>query len=87
MEEMTKDRPSQILASILRVVELNSEMVDPIPFDEAVCDDPDDDKFLEAALAARATYVVSGDKALLRVRQHLGTEIVRPRQFLSLLTR
>jgi len=35
-------------------------MVDPIRFAKTVCSDPDDDKFLEAAVAAGADYIVSG---------------------------
>jgi putative PIN family toxin of toxin-antitoxin system len=45
------------------------------------CDDPDDDKFLAAAVAARAAFVVSGDKALLRVREYQGVRVVTASQF------
>jgi hypothetical protein len=31
-------------------------MVEPVSFTEPVCSDPDDDKFLEAALAVHAGY-------------------------------
>jgi predicted nucleic acid-binding protein len=61
-------------------------MVQPVSFAEPVCSDPDDDKFLEAAIAAAAGYVVSGDTALLNVRSHHGVEIVRPSRFLKLLS-
>ena len=87
LDEMTRKRPLTVLASILRMIELNAEVVEPVRFDGHVCDDPDDDKFLEAALAARADYVVSGDNALLRLKQHGGTRIFRPTQFLSSLPR
>ena len=78
LEEMTKKRPSTVLGSILELIELHSQMIEPVRFPRAVCSDPDDDKFLEAALAAKADYVVSGDAVLLRLR------IVRPAQFLKL---
>jgi predicted nucleic acid-binding protein len=52
-----------------------------------VCSDPDDDKFLEAAIAAAADYLVSGDKALLNVEFHYEVEVVRPSRFLKLLSR
>jgi uncharacterized protein len=87
LDEMTKKRPLPVLTSILRIIELHSEMVEPVSFAQPVCSDPDDDKFLEAALAARAGYVVSGDAALLKVKQYRGIEIVRPRQFVDLLSR
>jgi putative PIN family toxin of toxin-antitoxin system len=87
LDEMTKQRPIPVLGSILEIIELHSEMVTPAGFPESVCSDPDDDKFLEAAFAARADYVVSGDAALLKIKDHQGIQIVRPRQFLALMPR
>lgn len=46
--------------------------------------DPDDDKFIACALALKSHYVVSGDKALIDVRQHQGINIVTPREFLEI---
>jgi len=46
--------------------------------------DPDDDKFIACALALKAQYVVSGDKALFDVRQYQGINIVTPREFLEI---
>ena len=85
LDEMMKKRPLPVLSSILRVIELHSEMVEPVSFAKPVCGDPNDDKFLEAALAAHAGYVVSGDAALLSLKHHRGIEIVRPARFLNLL--
>jgi predicted nucleic acid-binding protein len=76
-----------MLGSLLKVIELHAEMVEPVSFSEPVCSDPDDDKFLEAAIAASAGYVVSGDTALLNLKSHHGVEIVRPSRFLMLLSR
>jgi uncharacterized protein len=87
LDEMMKKRPLPVLTSILRIIELHSEMVEPVSFAEPACSDPDDDKFLEAALAAHADYVVSGDAALVKVKQYRGIAIVRPTQFLDLLSR
>jgi len=50
-----------------------------------VRDDPDDDKFLECALAAGADYLVSSDSHLLRVGAFEGTRIVRPSEMRRLL--
>lgn len=80
-----KKRPLPVLTSILRIIELHSEMVEPVSFAEHVCGDPDDDKFLEAALAAHAGYVVSGDAAILNLKDHHGIEIVRPARFLKII--
>ena len=47
--------------------------------------DPDDDKYLAAALEGRATLVVTGDPDLLSLEEHQGVRIVNPRVFLGLL--
>lgn len=51
----------------------------------AVSDDPDDDKYIAAAIEGRASFVVSGDADLLEIREHEGVRIVNPRAFLDLL--
>ncbi len=51
----------------------------------AVSEDPDDDKYIAAAIEGRATFVVSGDSDLLEIREHEGVRIVNPRAFLELL--
>jgi len=50
-----------------------------------VCRDPRDDKFLDAAITARATYLVSGDRDLLDLGEVQGVKIVSPQQFLAIL--
>ena len=47
--------------------------------------DPDDDKYLAAALEGRATLVVTGDPDLLALGTYEGIRIVSPRVFLGLL--
>lgn len=49
----------------------------------AVCPDPDDDKYLAAALEGRAEFVVTGDQAFLALEEHEGVRIVSPRDFLD----
>ncbi len=51
----------------------------------AVENDPDDDKYLVAALEGRAGYLVSGDSDLLELHEYKGVRIVTAREFLSLL--
>jgi predicted nucleic acid-binding protein len=53
------------------------------------CSDPDDQKFLEAALAAGASFLVTKDRALLelakRKRARLPFRIVAPADFRAAL--
>jgi putative PIN family toxin of toxin-antitoxin system len=46
-------------------------------------EDPDDDKFIECAVALKAAFIVSGDKNLVAIREYLGIETVAPREFLA----
>ena len=52
---------------------------------DAVNDDPDDNKYIAAALLGRAGYVVSGDHHLLDIGEYQGVRILKPRQFFELL--
>lgn len=47
--------------------------------------DPDDDKYIAAAIEGRAAFVVSGDPDLLEIEQHQGVRFMTPRAFLDLL--
>lgn len=47
--------------------------------------DPDDDKFIDAALSGGATIIVSGDRHLLALGTVEGIEILTARQFLDRL--
>ncbi len=49
--------------------------------------DPDDNKFLEAALQGRASYIVTGDKKdLLIMKEFKGIRIITPAQFIKIIT-
>ena len=50
-----------------------------------VSEDPDDDKYIAAAIEGRAAFVVTGDPDLLDSGEHEGVRIVNPRAFLELL--
>ena len=49
-----------------------------------LCEDPDDNKFLDVATEAKADYLVSGDKKLLKIKKVGKTKILSPREFLWL---
>ena len=58
------------------------------PEDElgAVDQDPDDNQFVDCAVAGNAAYIVSGDAHLLAIGEVRGIPIVRPSVFLALLS-
>jgi len=47
--------------------------------------DPDDDKYIAAAIEGRARFVVAGDSDLLDLKEYDGIHIVSPRVFLDFL--
>jgi putative PIN family toxin of toxin-antitoxin system len=51
----------------------------------SVVEDPDDNLLIEAAVAAEADFVVSGDTTVLKVGSHGKVAVVTPSRFLALL--
>jgi hypothetical protein len=48
-----------------------------------VKDDPDDDKFVECAVALRAEFVIKGDRVLRTMGEYMGIKILSPQEFLK----
>ena len=54
---------------------------------EIVRDNPDDNKFLECAVALGSKIIISGDKPLKELKKYIDIEILAPREFLELYNR
>jgi len=52
---------------------------------DGLCRDPDDDKFLDAALSSGAGYIVSSDHDLQVLGEYQGVKVLSPREFAELL--
>jgi len=50
---------------------------------QVVEEDPDDDKLIECAVALKAQFIISGDKAVTVVQNYMGIHIMNPRDFLA----
>jgi uncharacterized protein len=61
------------------------EFVVPEEHIQFIEDDPKDDKFLEAAIAGEAEFIVSGDSHLLGIRKYRSIPILTAREFLDWL--
>jgi putative PIN family toxin of toxin-antitoxin system len=62
--------------------------VEPVPFEEKVCRDPNDNKFIEAALAEReCCTIIARDRDLMVLENPFGIEMLTPRAWLGTLTR
>ena len=62
-----------------------SIFVTPITQLHIVKDDPNDDKFIEAAIEGHAELIVSQDKHLLKIKEYQNIKIVNPDEFLRLI--
>ena len=69
-------------AAFLDRLASSAVVVEPVGRIEA-CRDPDDDKFLDAAVYGRADYLVSGDEDLLVLGPFRGVPILTPAAFLE----
>jgi len=49
-----------------------------------VKDDPDDNKFIECAVALDCKIIVSGDKHLKNIKKYIDIEILSPKEFIEI---
>jgi uncharacterized protein len=62
---------------------IQAEIVLAPTLPQIIHDDPSDDKFLEAAIAGNASYIISGDKHLLKLSEFQGIQILKPKDFVQ----
>ena len=72
------------IADLVALLALRAELVAP-DFVVTVCRDPEDNKVIEAALAGRASCIVTGDEDLLTLVQYEGIDFIEPREFIARL--
>lgn len=82
-EVLAEEHPNIDLKPILNFVLEHATIYIPLPLNEPVCEDPDDDKFFACALASGSKIIISGDKHLLKVSGYQGVEVLKPRNFLD----
>ena len=68
---------------IIELVIIHGQFIDTKGFEVSVCDDPDDNKFIECAIASNNKIIVSGDKHLLKVSGFQGITVLKPREFVD----
>lgn len=82
-EILSKKYKVENIDALLDLIAVNAHFVNPVGIDYPKCNDPDDDKFLAAAVSAHAKYIVTGDKALLKVGSYKGGSVVTVKEFLE----
>jgi len=71
---------------VLLILTNNSKKVETKLKLHEINEDPEDNKILECALAAKADIIVSGDKHLFNLSKFKKTRILTPREFFDSLT-
>jgi uncharacterized protein len=74
---------SRSIAVIINRVDRKAEFVTAIEDVSVIEADPTDNKFLEAALAGDAEYIISGDKHLLELKEFRKIPVLTARAFLN----
>ena len=75
--------PSIDTSGILYLLAAGSKFVEPADMDKPICEDPDDDEFIAAAIGGTVKTIISGDKHLLDFNGYYGIEILRPSEFID----
>jgi len=82
-EELSSKFPSIDISQVIDVVTIHGLFVYTRGVSIAVCDDPDDDKFIECAAAGNCEFIISGDKHLINLSEYRGIAILTPRDFVD----
>ena len=71
------------ITPFIELVTIHGQFVDASDISIAVCEDPDDNKFIECAVAGQCGTIVSGDRHLLKLSGYQGITVLSPRNFLD----
>lgn len=70
---------------LIKFIDEMAVFVEPREKIKFIVDDPDDDRILECAVEAGATYIISGDKHLRNLGEFRGILVLSPTAFLNFL--
>ena len=78
-EELTSKYPAVDIDRIIELLTVYGEVFETEGISVAVCEDSDDNKFIECAIASNSKLIVSGDKHLLNITGYQGISVLKPR--------
>jgi putative PIN family toxin of toxin-antitoxin system len=82
-EELSSKFPLVDIEGIIELLMIHGELFETNDLSVDICEDPDDNKFIECAIAASTKIIVSGDKHLLKISGFKGITVLNPREFLD----
>jgi|TARA_B100001971_G_scaffold211611_1_gene239706 putative PIN family toxin of toxin-antitoxin system len=77
--------PDDMIEEWRNLIIENAVIVEPSIILNIVKDDPDDNKFLEAAVTGKVDYIISQDKHLLKLKEFEHIPIMNPEEFIKLI--
>lgn len=81
LRRLEKQYPPIKAEPIMELLLAGSKIISAPPLSGPVSSDPDDDKFIACAIAAKADVVISGDKHLLAADGYLEIKILKPSEY------
>ena len=82
-ESLSSKYPTINIFQLIELVTVHGQFVDKEKLDITICEDPDDNKFIECAIASDTKIIVSGDKHLLKITGYRGITVFKPRDFVN----
>jgi len=82
-EELSYKFPAIDIQEIIELLAIYGEVFETKNISVSVCTDPDDDKFIECAIASESILIVSGDKHLLNITGYQNISVLKPREFMN----
>ena len=81
--ELSAKFPSVDIEPIIELLTIYGEVVETAEISVTVCEHPDDNMFLECAIASNCKIIVSGDNHLLKISGYQGIDVLKPREFID----
>ncbi len=83
-EALAEKYPEIDISAIIELIAIHGEIIDTGDIKVFECEDPDDNKFIECAIASSTKVIVSGDKHLLKINGYQEIVVHKPRDFVDL---
>src|SRR3989338_156427 len=83
--DLLADEMIRVAISHYALLERDAQLVTLGSIQINICQDPDDNKFIETAVLGNCDFIISGDRHLLGIGQYEDIKIIKPAAFLKLL--
>ncbi|MBN1536182.1 MAG: putative toxin-antitoxin system toxin component, PIN family [Anaerolineales bacterium] len=77
--------PEEQVSKFLQLISDQAIVVNPSKTVNIIEKDPTDDRYIECAMESQASFIVTGDKHLLELKEYQGIVILPPAGFLALI--